>query len=64
MSFSTRARSNSPSIPCRLCGRTMDLIAERAAGKKKVMRTFYCRHCDNTDTIAYDRGEPSQDDAA
>jgi len=42
----------------------MDLIAERAAGKKKVMRTFYCRHCDNTDTIAYDRGEPSQDDAA
>jgi hypothetical protein len=42
----------------------MDLIAERAAGKKKVMRTFCCPHCGNTDTIAYDRGEPSQDDAA
>jgi hypothetical protein len=44
----------------------MDLIAERAAGKKKkkVMRTFCCPHCGNTDTIAYDRGEPSQDNAA
>ena len=50
-------------LQCRLCGKPMDVIAKRAAGKK-VLRTFCCPYCGNVDTIAYDRDEPFWDDAA
>lgn len=50
-------------LQCRLCGKPMEAIAQRPAGKK-VLRTFSCPHCGNIDTIAFNRGEPFKNDAA
>ena len=59
----THRPHDTPALRCTLCGKPMEVIAKRAAGRK-VLRTFSCAYCGNIDTIAYNRDEPFRDDAA